>query len=332
MSLREVIDILLKGKWIIAVITVVAILVSGVISYTFIQPKYESEATVVLHSFIEPTSDMEKHVTEILTPTFYMNQVTSPKVLGKVIEQGGWHGDWTVSELQEQLHVTQKENLITIKLTAQDPDQASMIINSLIAKSRQAVTQHLQQTALTIQHQYEEKMAQDQAQLNKEIQQYNQMVSEKNLPALLLLENIVSEQEAQQQMMLTANYSLLDELASVSKAKQVAVKQTIEKINSLMELYKQSYEAYEEAKNLNEINVNSQFTVISEAIPSTTPVGPTPAVYVVLAGIIGFIFGGFIAFFNVKWFGYQEPKRKKKVRNHKLNGSINLTEESRSTI
>ena len=43
-SLREIIEVLLKRKWAIVGITILAVLISGVISFFVLSPVYEAEA------------------------------------------------------------------------------------------------------------------------------------------------------------------------------------------------------------------------------------------------------------------------------------------------
>ena len=41
-SLREIIEILLRGKWLIAIITIACMLVSGIFSFFVMDPTYEA--------------------------------------------------------------------------------------------------------------------------------------------------------------------------------------------------------------------------------------------------------------------------------------------------
>src|SRR5690554_4949022 len=47
-NLREIIESVWNGKWIIAVLTIIAMLISGIVSFFIIEPTYEAISTIRL--------------------------------------------------------------------------------------------------------------------------------------------------------------------------------------------------------------------------------------------------------------------------------------------
>ena len=48
LSLRDIIEILLKGKWIIAIVTAVCVIFAGVYSFAVLDKQYEAETMLMV--------------------------------------------------------------------------------------------------------------------------------------------------------------------------------------------------------------------------------------------------------------------------------------------
>lgn len=144
-SLRELIDVLLEGKRIIAGVTLVALVVTFIISFFAIKPTYE--ATVVLL-----TSDVQVGKTSLeninnvidsynqypsMTVKTYLEQVKSPQVLQRAIDSLELKTDKgqkiTVQSLANMVEVnnTKDTNLITVMVTHKDAEKAAVIANTV---------------------------------------------------------------------------------------------------------------------------------------------------------------------------------------------------------
>ncbi|AYO31451.1 hypothetical protein D2962_13355 [Biomaibacter acetigenes] len=88
-SLRELIEVLLRGKWIIAAITIIAMLVSGIFSFFIISPTYEARTTLMVSPLVpkNPPPTQESAYNTLLsylsqypqmTLETYRVQVTNP--------------------------------------------------------------------------------------------------------------------------------------------------------------------------------------------------------------------------------------------------------------
>lgn len=47
-NLRDYVEVLLRGKWVIAIITLIAILTSAFVSFFVLEPVYEAKATIMV--------------------------------------------------------------------------------------------------------------------------------------------------------------------------------------------------------------------------------------------------------------------------------------------
>lgn len=149
-SLREIIEVLIKEKKIIAVITVLAILVSGIISFLVLEPVYEGKAVLMasginnkqqvtpktegVEAFLDTMSQYQYSQMSIET---YKEQINNPQVLQQ-----------TIDELKlDELGITRRDlkgmitlatikdtNLITITIKYSDKKLSADIANTMARK------------------------------------------------------------------------------------------------------------------------------------------------------------------------------------------------------
>ena len=143
-SLRELIEILLQGKWLIAALTVIAVVVSGVLSFFVLEPTYEARATMlVVQPKIEPANRddgvLSRYLQSIAESTqlsldTYVNLVKNPALLDRVRNrlELGPH-EYTIRRMGDMIKVytPEKTNLIEIVITHTDSELAATMANTL---------------------------------------------------------------------------------------------------------------------------------------------------------------------------------------------------------
>lgn len=161
-SLRELIETLIKGWKLIAIITAICVLVAGVYSFFIIDPTYEAKS-VLMASFatdklvnISKNGDSVEGILNtistypVLTIQTYKEQIKSPKILQQVIE------DLNLSEkeitrvgLRDMiaLEAIKDTNLIEIKVSSSDPELAANIANAMSTRFTEFVTDLSKQQA-----------------------------------------------------------------------------------------------------------------------------------------------------------------------------------------
>ncbi len=147
-SLRELIEILLKRKKIIAVITAVAIIASGVISFLVLDPVYEAKA-ILMASGINAKAQSQhgtQGIEELLNnmsqyPQMsieaYKEQIKNPQILDQTIDELSLREqDINRVHLRDMitLNTIKDTNLITISVKNKDKVLAANIANTLAKK------------------------------------------------------------------------------------------------------------------------------------------------------------------------------------------------------
>lgn len=146
-SLRELIEILLRRKKLICLITIVSVLVAGIFSFFIISPKYEAQMMLMASNITDDLKLNENgnnigNVENVLNaiskyPSMnletYRQQIKAPEVIGKTIKDLKLEEDYTVEGLAKSitLETLKDTEIITIKMSHKDPKKAADIVNKL---------------------------------------------------------------------------------------------------------------------------------------------------------------------------------------------------------
>lgn len=300
-SLREIIETMLDGKWIIAGVTAVAVAISAVFSFFVIDPTYKASSTMMVNHINQTETTFNEYLEGVMTPQVYVEKLKSPALLSRVIDKENLDPEvWTVSSLQQKLQIENKENtnLITISIEGKDPEQLASIINTVVAESKTLTAEQVHTQLQALMTEYEEKMAEEQKNLDAAIAEYNQLKADAGLPALILFQQTASGS----QYILEANQELLDELRNLDKEKQVQYEQINTKINKLTELYHSYYAKYEEARSISSAElIQNKVETIAEAFPPQNPVGPNKMLNIAIAVVLGLMAGTGYVFLRSYW-------------------------------
>ncbi|HHT46290.1 MAG TPA: hypothetical protein GX004_03220, partial [Firmicutes bacterium] len=120
-SLREIIEVLLKRKWAIVGITILAVLISGVISFFVLSPVYEAEAILNIRGSNNPNVEIADSNLDMLLeqltslPQYdietYKHQIQDYTFLEGVIKQMGLEKEgYTPLSLQKAVNIEQIPN------------------------------------------------------------------------------------------------------------------------------------------------------------------------------------------------------------------------------
>lgn len=133
-DLREYFGIIKKRSKIIVAITLIAMAVSGIVSFFMLSPVYEANTTLIVNknesSESQTMTGDEFNVTQKLAVT-YGKIITSRTVLNEVIDELNLDVDY--SELSEKINVSAVSDTQIISITVQDtnPQKAMDIANAI---------------------------------------------------------------------------------------------------------------------------------------------------------------------------------------------------------
>jgi uncharacterized protein involved in exopolysaccharide biosynthesis len=162
-SLRELIEVLLKGWRLIAIITAISLVFTGIFSFFIQEPVYEAK-TIIMASFAtEKLSNIQSDTKDLagildtisayptMTIQTYKEQIKSSKILQQVINEldlDKYEINRTKLRMMVELETIKDTNLIAVKVTHKDPMLAVDIANTLTKEFTESITDMTRQQAL----------------------------------------------------------------------------------------------------------------------------------------------------------------------------------------
>ena len=144
-SLRELIEALLKGKWVIVSITVVAVLLVGLYSFCIVAPTYESKAIIAVNK-INSAGNQNKEMEGLeglvdsiaampqINVQSYVSQAKTPVVIRKVMERLGVNfEEVSIAWFTNKINIANIKDTELLEITVKDsdPKKAAEIANVL---------------------------------------------------------------------------------------------------------------------------------------------------------------------------------------------------------
>lgn len=144
-SLRELIETLLKRKTLIIGITILSILMAGIVSFFMLDPVYETRMVLMASQFtdrLQPTQIQGEGIDSILsslsklpvmTLETYRQQISAPRIMRATIADLGLEEEYDIESLARAitLETIKDTNMITIKMQHEDPERAAEIVNKV---------------------------------------------------------------------------------------------------------------------------------------------------------------------------------------------------------
>lgn len=174
-DLRQIIGILVRWKWLIILITILALLASYIVSYFILPPIYEAQTTLLVvqgedKTRVQTTNDnLEALIGSIsrlpeMTIKTYVEQIKDPVLLGEVVKELDLTAmGYGLNSLQGMVQATaiQDTNLIEVKVQNTDPQLAkditatltTLLLDSISRSTQEQMTRSvdfLQQQANTV--------------------------------------------------------------------------------------------------------------------------------------------------------------------------------------
>lgn len=316
-SLREIIEILLRGKKIIALITLIAVLISGVFSFFIIKPTYEVTSAIIIKDINGKDSNStigkllnENDMSISTLISAFDNIITGPKILNEAKEISPEWENITTGTLDSIIDVSLVNDSSTVNVTtkANLPEDAVALNNIVTNRFQEFIEEQnydlLDSKVKSVKTQLEvdislleEKIKKEEEELAKldKVLVYKKSIS--NDPYLLDLAaeigntNVVSISNltVENEEPNPAYIKVLDSLTSNKLA-----------LNSLESDYNELINAENQLEEISK-NTGMKATVVREAIEPENPVSPNKMMNLAIAGILGLMIGVFYVFIMEYW-------------------------------
>ncbi|WP_027087190.1 Wzz/FepE/Etk N-terminal domain-containing protein [Cohnella panacarvi] len=305
-SLRDVIEVIIKQKWTIIIVTFASILIAASLSLFVLSPKYETFSIVNIQSNSQD---------ETIKTKFFTESIKSSVVLNALIEKNELKNIYTVTSLRKMfsLETTPDNSYIKLIVHGESPERITQISNmlayelgilietddrSLIIGAAQKRLKELEKEIAIA----KTKLSESQVQLEKipAVQREKQVLSNNELLRSVLQESANTDVKSSASLQMESeviNPAYTDMQKVVAEAsialnlllseEEVLKQKVIENTSRVQEI--QNKLASEKLSGNKTIRILDEMNVItiSPSIKPKVPVGPNIVLSVILAAVLG---------------------------------------------
>lgn len=295
-ELREIIEVLLKGKWIIAIFTIVAMLFAGVVSWFVLEETYESKAIVQLSSGVKDTNTdiMSNYVAAEFTPTTFMQRVQNEVFIKQAFEKEGYT-DFNKANLSASNQVN--TNLVELTYKNASPEEAQKHLLFLIEQTKSSMNASVKETLNELVQTYLNESNDLSAEIEQLMNEYNNIITSNKLPEVLILQTIASSE-----VILNLTGEQTNSLANINGSLQNELLQLKAQIDVKSEEYQAVLAKYQSIKTgLNSFKPDPFIRVISEPTLAGGPASPNKPRNLSIGLVLGLMLGVGYVFFREYW-------------------------------
>jgi succinoglycan biosynthesis transport protein ExoP len=301
-SLREIIETIWNGKWIIILVTAIAVATSGIVSFFIMDPVYEARTTILVSNDRSPEQSAAPSLQT------YFEQVKNHAIMSKTIDQLGLQQqEITINGLRDKIttEIVKDTNLIRIKVSDNSPKLASDIANAVTLHfadfmSNQSLEQLEKTTEYTI-DQIETELRLNQAALKKVEEQLANtpevLVTNKSLAEDAFLNSVASQSQNQS----SSETGGLQMKSEETNPVYISLLQAASNLNVELSRLENKRNELEQKVINNELKIQESVMVVSRAIEPEIPIGPKKMLNVAIAGVVGGMISVFIVFLMAYW-------------------------------
>lgn len=290
---RELIKIILNGKWVIALVTSICILLTGVLSWFILPEKYNSKSVVQVVSDTQDTGIITNYVANEFTPEVFEKRIQNEPLIKKVFEEENIQYEYSLNDLE----VETEGNLVSLTYTSNSSKESYEVLNKIISISINEMNLSVQKTLKNLEKTYSEDAESLSNEIESIIDEYNSIVRNNNLPEVLVLQTILNSN-----IELNITNDQINTLAKVSGDLQNQLLQLQAQIETKSGEYRKVLENYQSVKtSLDSFNPEPFVRVINEPTLVSWPTAPNKVLNLAIGLILGITIGLGIILFRYYW-------------------------------
>lgn len=294
-ELRELVAILLKGKWIIAVTTVAAILCAFVISWFVLEDEYQATATIEIAKLsANDENDKLKQLvlSELSAESFKKSFTDNP-----ILEEGMKQQDFANFNIGS-LAITQQPNTTTfnVSYTALNADEASKYLQLAIDSALQSVEATINEALRKFENEYSQKTDAISNELRKALTAYNELITANDLSSTLLMQPLTYD----------GAFTISDSQANLMSSTNVETQLKIVELMGEMTALKNQYVDMKELQNaamigMESIDLAAYIKVENSEANEPTVLAPNKKLNLAIGAVLGLMLGVGIVLFLDYW-------------------------------
>ncbi|GKV57408.1 LPS biosynthesis protein [Sporosarcina sp. NCCP-2222] len=294
-ELRELMEIIWRGKWLIALLTAIFVLAAAVLSWFVLPKQFVSKATVQVASEVQDTGIMSSYVAAEFTPVVFTQRIKNQTMMNEALQEAGFNEKFD----EEKISITEQTNtnLVELRYTASTPGDAQEKLNLFILKAKEQMNQSVKNTLNELEKTYASEAKHLSAEIETLIGQYNQKVRSNGLPEILIMQTLVGSQ-----IITPITDQQMTALTKVDGTLHNDLMQMQAQIDSKSAEYRSVLDKYQSVKTgLDSFRPDPFIRLIVDPTLPEVPSGPNKVLNMAIAFIIGLMAGVGIAFFREYW-------------------------------
>ena len=291
-DVKQIIQVVIKGKWVIILCMILGLLIAGVLSWFVIEEQYESKAVVQVASGVQDTGIMSSYVATEFTPLIYIQRIKNEAVMQPIFESSG-HSKF----FKGNLSVVNEPNTNLIELTykASTPEEAQIHLQLLIDETKSLMNASVKDTLIQLEQTYLNESELLSAEIEELMTRYNEIITSNKLPEILILQTIASSQ-----FVLTLTEQQTAALSTITGSLQNELLQLNSQINTKSLEYENTLTKYQSVKTgMDSFKPDPFIRLINAPAVIDTPISPDKLLNLVIGLLLGLVVGISIVFFRL---------------------------------
>lgn len=301
-DLRELIEIVWKGKIVIFVSVIAAILIAAFLSVFVLEKKYESKATVQVTSNTAAEGIVKQYIDSEFTSQIYAERIKSQTFIDEIFKETTGQ---KVSNQNLNVSIDAATTMISLTYTSGDAKNSSDVLITLINEQKVAMANTLQNEFTLLADSYMEESKKLSNEIRDLVNLYNTTVHTNNLPEILILQSMVSNQ-----LILDLSVEQQASLINVDGEIQNELMQLQARIESKSEEYRKILDQYQSVlTSIESFRPDPLIKTIIEPTVAVVPSSPNTVLNIAISIVIGAMVGLGIVFMRKYWVE-SNPKNK----------------------
>lgn len=292
-DLRELIEIIWKGKIIIIISIITAILIALLLSIFVLEKKYESTATVQITSNSAAEGIVKQYIDSEFTNLVFAERIKSQAFIDQLFNKTSRE----VSSTDLNVNIDAATSMVTLTYKSEEQKKSSEVLSTLIEKQKSAMSESLKNEFTLLADGYTKESDKLSEEIRDLIKIYNTTVKEYKLPEILILQTMVSNE-----LIVNISDEQSQALTNIDGEIQNELMQLHARISSKSEEYRKVLDQYQSVlTNMESFRPDPLIKTIIEPTVPENPSSPNLLLNIAIGIVIGLLIGLGIVFIRKYW-------------------------------
>ncbi|MEC1177740.1 Wzz/FepE/Etk N-terminal domain-containing protein [Metasolibacillus meyeri] len=296
-ELRELINIIWRGKAIIIISTITCMLIATILNWFILEEKYESKAVIQVVSTAQDIGVISNYINAEFTPAIYSERIQNKFLMRQAIQDEIGENQYIDENLRVLLDPNPNKNSLEIKYISDSPESAQQYLRILMNATKSDMNKSVQETMKELDLVYKNELDTLTQEVEQVVNTYNKLVRDNNLPEILILQTIINSE-----INLNISDQQMEALANVTEGIQNQLLQLQAMITSKSTEYGNVLVRYQSIQTgIASFKPDSFIRIIIEPTLEEDSVSPNKLLNLVISSILGIMMGLCIVFFRYYW-------------------------------